>query len=78
MRLTIAIEPDDEGRVSARCIEIPGTLCEAGTPEEAVAAVRDAVRLMVAVRREEARRVRAQLRTVEVDTDAPLWRMGAG
>lgn len=70
MRFTIALEPDD-GRFVARCVEIPGTLCEATTAEEAIAEVRAAVRLMVRTRREEARRVRALLRTVDIDVDAP-------
>jgi hypothetical protein len=71
MRLTIAVEPDED-RFRARCIEIPGTLCEADSADAAVAEVRAAVRLMVRCRREEARRVQALLRTIDIDLDAPL------
>ena len=48
LRLTIAYdEPDEEGWILARVIEVPGAISQGRTPEEARANVIDALRLML-------------------------------
>jgi predicted RNase H-like HicB family nuclease len=49
LRLTIAYdEPDEEGWIVARVVEVPGALSQGKTQEEAREAVIDALRLMLA------------------------------
>lgn len=49
LRLTIAYdEPDEDGWIVARVIEIPGAISQGRTPEDARANVIDALRLMLA------------------------------
>jgi predicted RNase H-like HicB family nuclease len=49
LRLTIAYdEPDEQGWIVARVIEVPGAISQGKTPEEARANVIDALRLMLA------------------------------
>lgn len=48
LRLTIAFdEPDEHGWIVARVLEVPGTLSQGRTREEARANVIDALRLML-------------------------------
>ncbi len=48
LRLTITYdEPDDEGWIVARVLEVPGALSQGRTREEARANVIDALRLML-------------------------------
>jgi predicted RNase H-like HicB family nuclease len=49
LRLTIAYdEPDEEGWIVARVVEVPGAISQGRTPEEARENVIDALRLMLA------------------------------
>jgi predicted RNase H-like HicB family nuclease len=48
LRLTIAYEePDEEGWIVARVVEIPGAISQGRTPEEARENVIDALRVML-------------------------------
>ena len=48
LRLTIAFEePDEEGWIVSRVVEVPGALAQGRTREEARANVIDALRLML-------------------------------
>lgn len=49
LRLTITYdEPDEDGWIVARVVEVPGAMSQGRTPEEARENVLDALRLMLA------------------------------
>jgi predicted RNase H-like HicB family nuclease len=53
-RMTLILEPADEGGFVARIPEVPGAISEGETEEEARANVLDAMRELAAYRRDEA------------------------
>ena len=52
--LTVIIEPSEEGGFTAYVPEVPGAVSEGETPEEAKEMVLDALRELMAYRREKA------------------------
>lgn len=53
---TAILEPTAEGRVIARCAEVPGTETEADTAQEALENLASAITIVFEVNREEAER----------------------
>ncbi|MGB8309427.1 MAG: type II toxin-antitoxin system HicB family antitoxin [Methanoregula sp.] len=43
MQYTIVFEPDDEGGFTARCVEIPGTVCKGADKGEALAHLKEVI-----------------------------------
>ena len=43
MQYTIVFEPNDEGGFTARCVEIPGTVCKGADKGEALARLKEAI-----------------------------------
>ena len=43
MQYTIVFEPNDEGGFTARCVEIPGTVCKGADKGEALAHLKSAI-----------------------------------
>jgi predicted RNase H-like HicB family nuclease len=43
MQYTIVLDPDDCGGFTARCVEIPGTVCSGANKSEALARLKDAI-----------------------------------
>jgi predicted RNase H-like HicB family nuclease len=67
MRLQVIIEKNPEGGFTASCVEIPGAISQGETTDEAVENVREAIELILDVRRKAARKGPGQLKLVEVD-----------
>lgn len=71
MQLTVLLEEAPEGGFTATCVEIPGAISEGETQEEALENVADAIRMILEVRRSEAKetaaRTHSHLETVEVN-----------
>ncbi len=49
MKYTVILEPQDEGGYTVRCLEIPGAISEGETKEEALENIREAIRLVLEV-----------------------------
>ncbi|WP_292423229.1 type II toxin-antitoxin system HicB family antitoxin [Methanoregula sp.] len=43
MQYTIVLEPSDEGGFTARCVEIPGPVCQGANKGEALARLKEAI-----------------------------------
>lgn len=43
MQYTIVLDPDDCGGFTARCVELPGTVCQGANKSEALDRLRDAI-----------------------------------
>ncbi len=43
MQYTIVLEPNDGGGFTARCVEIPGTVCQGANKGEALARLKEAI-----------------------------------
>ena len=43
MQYTIVLEPNDAGGFAARCVEIPGTVCQGANKGEALARLKEAI-----------------------------------
>ena len=43
MHYTIVLEPGDGGGFAARCVELPGTVCQGADKGEALARLKDAI-----------------------------------
>lgn len=71
MQFTVLLEEAPEGGFTAKCVEIPGAISEGETQEEALENVADAIRMILQVRRGEAKeaaaRTHSHLETVEVN-----------
>ena len=52
MRFTIKLEESDEEGYTAQCLEIPATISEGNTKEEALENVKEAIQLVLEVTRE--------------------------
>jgi predicted RNase H-like HicB family nuclease len=67
LRLTITYdEPDEEGWIVARVIEVPGALSQGRTREEARDSVFDALRLMLAPDADDANVAASRSETLEL------------
>ena len=53
MQYTVVLQPQEEGGFTVQCVEIPGAISQGGTREEALANIREAIGLVLEVRREE-------------------------
>ena len=70
LRLTAVFEPDEDGWINARVLELPGANTCARTIDEAKEMLTDAVRELVASYADEARRTgssTARYETLEID-----------
>ncbi len=62
MKYTVVLEPQEEGGFTVQCVEIPGAISQGETREEALANIKEAIELVLAVQREELHRQRATAR----------------
>jgi predicted RNase H-like HicB family nuclease len=53
MQYTIVLDPDECGGFTARCVEIPGTVCLGANKSEALARLRDAIERVQQAQHEE-------------------------
>lgn len=67
MKLTVWIKPGEDGYIVARCPEIPGCWSQGRTEEEALANIKEAIRLCLEVRREEGLPITTTARRVLVE-----------
>jgi predicted RNase H-like HicB family nuclease len=44
MQYTTVLGPNDEGGFTARCVEIPGTICQGANKGEALARLKEAIK----------------------------------
>lgn len=69
-KFTVLLEPQPEGGYSVQCVEVPGAISEGDTIDDALDNIRDAIAMVLEVRRSKAaqRRRKVLRRTVEVRT----------
>jgi predicted RNase H-like HicB family nuclease len=53
MKYTVVLDPQDEGGFTVQCVEIPGAISQGETRDEALANIKEAIELVLAVQREE-------------------------
>ncbi len=53
MKYSVILEPQEEGGFTARCLELPGAISQGETKTEALENVKDAIRLILEVFRED-------------------------
>jgi len=53
MKYTVVLDPQEEGGFTVRCIEIPETISQGETREEALANIKEAIKLVLEVQRDE-------------------------
>lgn len=66
MKFTVAIDRDEDGVWIAECPSIPGCVSQGDTREEALANVRDAIKLCLEVRAEKGMPLTVETHQVEV------------
>jgi predicted RNase H-like HicB family nuclease len=49
MKYTVILEPQDGGGYTVRCLELPGAISQGETKEEALANIKEAIRLVIEV-----------------------------
>ena len=52
MKYTVMLEPQAEGGFTVQCVEIPGAISEGETREEALANIKEAIRMVHSVQQE--------------------------
>ena len=62
VKYTVVLEPQEEGGFTVQCVEIPGAISQGETREEALANIKEAIELVLAVQWEELHRQRATAR----------------
>ena len=69
MKFTAVLYPENAGGFSIRCMEIPGAISQGETREEALINIKEAIGLILEVRREElcTETSRHEIHSVEVD-----------
>ncbi len=69
MKFTAVFYPEDAGGFSVRCVEIPGAISQGESREEALTNVKEAIGLILDVRRDElhTESPRHEIHLVEVD-----------
>lgn len=55
MTYTVVLKPQEEGGFTVQCMEIPGAISPGETREEALANIKEAIELVLAVQREKLR-----------------------
>ena len=55
MKYTVVLEHQEEGGFTIRCVEIPGAISQGETRKEALTHIKEAIGLILEVRREELR-----------------------
>jgi predicted RNase H-like HicB family nuclease len=53
MKYTVVLEPQEEGGFTVQCVEIPGAISQGETREEALAHIKEAIKLVLEMQREE-------------------------
>ena len=53
MRYTVILEPQEEGRYSVQCLELPGAISQGETKEEALENIKEAIELVLEVIQED-------------------------
>jgi predicted RNase H-like HicB family nuclease len=53
MKYTVVLEPQEEGGFTVQCVEIPGAISQGETRKEALANIKEAIKLVLEVQREE-------------------------
>lgn len=49
MKLTVVLEPQEEGGCAVRCLELPGAISQGETKEEALMKIKEAIGLVLEV-----------------------------
>ncbi len=65
MKFTVKLEPSEEGGYTVQCIELPAAISEGGTKKEALKNIKEAIKLVLEVTREQASTV-GEIAKVEV------------
>lgn len=47
MKYTVILEPQEEGGYTVRCLELPGAISQGETKEEALANIKEAIKLVL-------------------------------
>ncbi len=67
MKYTVILEPQEEGGLTVRCLELPGAISQGETKEEALENIKEAIELVLEVLREDLNRCEnAQVLKVEL------------
>jgi predicted RNase H-like HicB family nuclease len=66
MRLPITLQPGEDGYIVAECPVIPGCISQGKTENEALANIKEAIKLCLEVRKEQGLPLTLDLREVEV------------
>ena len=53
MEFNVVLEPDEEGGFTAQCVELPAAVSQGDTKEEAMANIKEAIELVLEVRRDQ-------------------------
>lgn len=67
MTFQVVLEENPEGGFTATCVEIPGAISQGESSEEALHNVREAIELILDVRRKAAREGTGRLASVDVN-----------
>ncbi len=65
MKFTVKLEPSEEGGYTVQCIELPVAISEGDTKKEALKNIKEAIKLVLEVTREQASTV-GEIAKVEV------------
>ena len=70
MKYTVVLEPQKDGGFTVHCVEIPGAISEGENKDEALANIKEAIKLVLEVQLEELQKkthaVRLEITKVEV------------
>jgi predicted RNase H-like HicB family nuclease len=65
LKYSVVLEPAEEGGYSVYCVELPAAISQGSTKEEAVENIKEAIKLVIEVRKEQGA-VLGELTTVDV------------
>ena len=68
MKYTVILEEEEEGGYSVQCLELPGAISQGETKEDALANIKEAIKLVLEVITKEARGLAnfAEISSVEI------------
>ena len=70
MKYTVVLESQEEGGFTVQCVEIPGAISQGENKDEALANIKEAIKLVLEVQREELQKktdaIRLEITKVEV------------